>query len=143
MIRMYDMIFYPWLIFLIIFSFIFALLIFWLWALVDCLSTKMDASEKILWVIVILLFNFIGALLYLIFFKVRKVRIVKPKKLKTKKLVLDKNNAMIAGVCAGIGDYLEIDPTVVRLLWVLFTFFSFGTGILAYIIAWVIIPKKE
>ena len=49
---------------------------------------------------------------------------------------------MIAGVCAGIGEYLGLDPTVIRLLWVLLTFFSGGVGVLAYIIAWIIIPEK-
>ena len=48
---------------------------------------------------------------------------------------------MIAGVCAGIGEYFEIDPTLIRLLWVLFSFTG-GAGVLAYIIAYVIIPER-
>jgi phage shock protein PspC (stress-responsive transcriptional regulator) len=49
-------------------------------------------------------------------------------------------NSMIAGVCAGLGDYLNIDPTVVRLMFVL-AFFLTGPGILlAYLIMAVIIP---
>ena len=52
-----------------------------------------------------------------------------------------KKDSMIAGVCAGIADYFEIDPVLVRLLWVLFVF-GFGTGILAYLLAWVIMPRK-
>ncbi|HEY5903008.1 MAG TPA: PspC domain-containing protein [Anaerolineales bacterium] len=49
-------------------------------------------------------------------------------------------NSMIAGVCAGLGDYLNIDPTVVRLLFVL-AFFLTGPGILlAYLIMAAIIP---
>jgi phage shock protein C len=60
---------------------------------------------------------------------------------KVKKLLRSKNR-MIAGVCAGIGEYLKIDPTIIRLLWVVFSFFSMGAGVLAYIIAWIIIPEK-
>jgi phage shock protein C len=47
---------------------------------------------------------------------------------------------MIAGVCGGIGDYLEIDPTIVRLVWVLLSIPL--AGILAYIIALIIIPNE-
>ena len=50
------------------------------------------------------------------------------------------NNKMICGVCAGIGEYLGIDPTVVRLLWVVFSAMG-GAGLLAYIIAAIIIPE--
>ena len=50
-------------------------------------------------------------------------------------------DSMIAGVCAGIANYFNIDPTLVRLAWVLFVF-GYGTGILAYLIAWIIIPRK-
>ena len=47
------------------------------------------------------------------------------------------SNRKICGVCGGIGEYLNIDPTVIRLLWVLFTFAA-GGGIIAYIIAAII-----
>lgn len=50
-------------------------------------------------------------------------------------------NRMICGVCAGIGEYLGIDPTVVRILWVIFSIASFGSGLLAYIIAAIIMPE--
>ncbi len=50
-------------------------------------------------------------------------------------------DSMIAGVCAGIADYFDVDPVLVRLLWVLFVF-GFGTGILAYLLAWIIIPRR-
>jgi phage shock protein PspC (stress-responsive transcriptional regulator) len=49
---------------------------------------------------------------------------------------------MIGGVCAGIADYFEVDPTMIRLAWVLFAVVSFGAGILAYLIAWIIVPRK-
>ena len=50
------------------------------------------------------------------------------------------SNRMICGVCSGIGEYLGIDATVVRLLWVLFSVMG-GAGLLAYIIAAIIIPE--
>lgn len=52
------------------------------------------------------------------------------------------NNRMICGVCGGIGEYLGIDPTVVRLLWVLLSVLG-GAGLLAYIIAAIIIPEEQ
>ena len=50
------------------------------------------------------------------------------------------SNKMICGVCAGIGEYLGIDPTVVRLLWIIFSVMG-GAGLLAFIVAAIIIPE--
>ena len=50
------------------------------------------------------------------------------------------NNKMIGGVCAGIADYLGLDPTIVRIVWGLMLFFA-GFGILLYLILWIIMPK--
>ena len=50
------------------------------------------------------------------------------------------HNKMIGGVCAGIADYLGLDPTIVRIVWVLMLFFA-GFGILLYLILWIIMPK--
>ena len=61
---------------------------------------------------------------------------------KVKKLYRSKKNKVIAGVCGGIGEYFNIDPVIIRLLWTLFIFVG-GSGILAYIIAWIIIPKEK
>ncbi len=59
-----------------------------------------------------------------------------------KQLTRSTSNTMIAGVCAGLGDYLKIDPTVVRLLFLL-GFFLTGPGIfLAYLIMAVVIPQE-
>ena len=46
---------------------------------------------------------------------------------------VNKKDSMVGGVCAGIADYFEIDPTLTRLLWVLITIFSFGTGVFGYL----------
>ena len=50
------------------------------------------------------------------------------------------NNKMIGGICAGIAEYLGLDPTIVRIVWVLLFFFA-GFGILIYLILWIIMPK--
>jgi phage shock protein PspC (stress-responsive transcriptional regulator) len=51
------------------------------------------------------------------------------------------NDKKLDGVCAGIAEYFDIDPTLIRLLWVLGTIFV-GAGILAYIIAAIVMPRK-
>jgi len=48
---------------------------------------------------------------------------------------------MIAGICAGLGEYLDLDPTILRLVFVLLAFGG-GSGVLIYIIMWLIIPIK-
>lgn len=59
-----------------------------------------------------------------------------------KQLTRSSSNTMLAGVCAGLGEYLNIDPTVVRLLFVL-GFFLAGPGIfLAYLIMAVVVPQE-
>jgi len=45
----------------------------------------------------------------------------------------------IAGVCAGIAEYFDLDPTLVRVLWLIAIFFG-GTGFLLYIILWIVLP---
>lgn len=132
--------FLPGFIFLAV-AFILIIFVVWLWAIIDCLRSKLNTTEKLLWIIVIVFFHIIGALLYLIFSKTRGSA-MKTKKFKGKKLLRSKDDRVIAGVCAGIANYLEVDPTLIRLLWVLFTLISFGTGILAYILAWIIIPEE-
>ena len=58
-----------------------------------------------------------------------------------KTLTRSKSNRMIAGVCAGLGDYLNIDPTIVRLLFVL-GFFTFnGAMLLVYLILAIVTPE--
>lgn len=54
---------------------------------------------------------------------------------------LVKGKKMIFGVCSGLGDYLDVDPTVLRILFVI-AVFGFGVGLLAYIVMAVIMPDK-
>jgi phage shock protein C len=58
-----------------------------------------------------------------------------------KKLYRSRINSMIGGVCGGLGEYLNVDPTIMRLVAVLLVFAN-GVGLLAYIIAWIIIPRN-
>lgn len=57
-----------------------------------------------------------------------------------KKLYRSRTNRMICGVCGGLGEYMNIDPTIIRLLLVLIAFT--GAGIIAYFIAAIIIPDE-
>ena len=53
-------------------------------------------------------------------------------------------NRHVAGVCGGLAEYLGLDPTVVRVVYVLLSIFLRGVpGILIYIVLWVLIPKRE
>lgn len=58
-----------------------------------------------------------------------------------KKLYRSKKDCVIGGVCGGIAEYFDVDPTLVRLLAILIFFFG-GSGIIAYIIGWIIIPQN-
>ncbi len=51
-------------------------------------------------------------------------------------------NRKIAGVCGGVADYLEVDPVLVRLLWLVFIFFPLPGGVIAYFIAWIVLPEE-
>ena len=60
-----------------------------------------------------------------------------------KKLTRSKNNRVIAGVAAGMAAYLNIDPTVVRVLWALTLLPGGIPGIILYIVCWIIIPEED
>ena len=57
-----------------------------------------------------------------------------------KKLYRNLRDKMIAGVCSGLGEYLNVDPTIVRLIWALVALS--GAGVLAYLVCALIIPEK-
>jgi phage shock protein C len=48
---------------------------------------------------------------------------------------------MLAGVCAGLADYLGVDPTLVRVIFAVLAFVG-GTGVVAYLVAWALIPEE-
>ncbi|MFS9038249.1 PspC domain-containing protein [Streptococcus timonensis] len=57
-----------------------------------------------------------------------------------KRLVRNVQDKKIGGVCAGLADYFDIDPTLVRALWILFTLLG-GSGVLAYVILYFLLPE--
>ena len=58
-----------------------------------------------------------------------------------KKLYRSKTDVKISGVCAGIGEYFGVDPTIVRLVWVLGTLMNFIIGVVAYVACACIVPE--
>ena len=59
-----------------------------------------------------------------------------------KKLYKSNKNKMIDGVCAGIAEYFNIDPTLVRLVWALVTLCTVGVGLIGYLVCAIIMPRK-
>ena len=61
-----------------------------------------------------------------------------------KRLYRSKKNKVFAGICGGVGEYFNVDPVLIRLIWVLVVIFTgFFPGVLAYIIAIFIVPEKR
>lgn len=60
-----------------------------------------------------------------------------------KKLYRVEAGAKLAGVCGGIAEFFNIDPNILRLIWAVFTVCSVGTGLLVYVLAAAILPKKS
>ena len=58
-----------------------------------------------------------------------------------KKLYLSKEDKKLMGVCGGLGEYLDIDATFIRLAFV-FAFFALGTGLLVYFVMGLVVPEK-
>lgn len=58
-----------------------------------------------------------------------------------KRIYRNTDDVKIAGVCSGIADYFDVDPTLIRLIWVLLCLWG-GIGIVLYLIAWIIVPKN-
>ncbi len=113
-----------------------AFLLIFVYTIINCLQSNLKDIEKLLWIIIIIFLNIFGVILYYVFAK----KMGENMKKNVKRLYRSKKNRVIAGVCGGLGDYFDVDPTLIRLIWVLFMFT--GAGILAYIIAWIIMPEK-
>jgi phage shock protein C len=56
-----------------------------------------------------------------------------------KRLMRSSRDKKLGGVCAGLADYFDLDPTIVRVVWLLAVLLG-GTGILAYLILWIVLP---
>ncbi|MBQ4445193.1 MAG: PspC domain-containing protein [Prevotella sp.] len=60
-----------------------------------------------------------------------------------KRLYRSTKDRMIGGVCGGIGEYLEVDPTAIRVAYALLTLFTAFCGVILYPILWIIMPEKR
>ena len=58
-----------------------------------------------------------------------------------KRLYRSRSKRMLGGVCGGLGEYLKIDPTVMRVIFVVLAFF-YGASLLIYLIMWVLVPEE-
>ena len=58
-----------------------------------------------------------------------------------RKLTRSTSNRSICGVCGGIGEYINIDPTIIRIIWIFCSLTSCGTGLIVYLIAALVIPE--
>jgi phage shock protein C len=58
-----------------------------------------------------------------------------------KRLYRSRTDKILAGICGGIGKYLDIDPIIIRLIFIVLLF-TVGSGILIYLIAWILIPLE-
>ena len=65
-----------------------------------------------------------------------------PRPQQPRRLVRRSDDRMVAGVCSGVADYLGVDVTLVRLVTVVGAILGFGSLILAYIVAWALIPEE-
>ncbi len=59
-----------------------------------------------------------------------------------KRLYRKADSKKIAGVCSGLGEYFNVDPTLVRIIFLLVTFF-WGFGVLVYLVCWMAMPSKD
>ena len=58
-----------------------------------------------------------------------------------RKLMRPRNDRKIAGVCAGVAEFFDLDVTLVRVVWLL-AFLLGGTGLVAYLVAWIVMPEE-
>jgi phage shock protein C len=58
-----------------------------------------------------------------------------------KRLYRSRKEQMLGGICGGLGEHLDVDPSIIRLVWLVVTLLSLGTGVIVYLAAWIIIPQ--
>jgi phage shock protein C len=59
-----------------------------------------------------------------------------------KRLYRSGKDRILGGICGGLGEHIDVDPSIIRLVWVIVTLLSLGTGIIVYLAAWIIIPES-
>jgi phage shock protein PspC (stress-responsive transcriptional regulator) len=113
---------------------LFILVLFWFWTLIHCLFSDLGFKEKVVWVLGMVLFPLLSNVLYLFFinkgFKITKTNFF---------LGDDK---IVAGVCSGLANKLKIDQFYVRIISIILLFISLGVVFIAYLVLWIIMPKK-
>ncbi len=60
----------------------------------------------------------------------------------SKVLMRPRDGRMLAGVCAGVADYFSLDVTLVRVIWAVVSVITGGAGVLAYLVAWILMPNE-
>jgi phage shock protein PspC (stress-responsive transcriptional regulator) len=60
-----------------------------------------------------------------------------------KRLTRSLYDKKIAGVCGGLAEYLDVDSTLIRLIWLVFVIFPIPMGLIAYLLAWIVIPRES
>jgi phage shock protein C len=60
-----------------------------------------------------------------------------------RRLARSTRDRMWAGVCGGLAEYFDVDPTLMRIVWVAFTIFTHGLGVPAYIVLWLVMPRDD
>ena len=60
----------------------------------------------------------------------------------SKRIYKNREKKMLCGVCAGLAEYFDIDPTIVRVLWAVVSL-GYGSGLLAYIVCAIVFPDKS
>lgn len=60
-----------------------------------------------------------------------------------RKLTRSTSNRMICGVCGGLGEYLNVDPTIIRIIWLFCALAGLGTGAVIYLIAAIVVPEDN
>lgn len=59
-----------------------------------------------------------------------------------KRLTRIRDGKVLGGVCGGIGKYFDVDPVIIRILWVVLTLLSVGIGVIVYIAAYILMPEE-
>jgi phage shock protein C len=59
-----------------------------------------------------------------------------------KRLIRSRNGRKVAGVCAGFAEYFDLDLTLVRVVWLISVFLGIGLSLIAYLVAWIVIPEE-
>ena len=59
-----------------------------------------------------------------------------------KRLYRSRKETILGGICGGIAEHIDVDPSLIRLVWIVVSLISLGTGIIVYLAAWIIIPES-